>query len=153
MKLLVYLLIAELLFLAGVKTSIMIGKPIPSKKVVNATTTPTVINLSSEKLMSIVNDWRYSQGLQPYTRDNRLCVIAKDRVLNDPKLDAHEGLFRKYANYPYQLAENLGGAINEDLVLESWLNSRGHSEALHKPYEYSCIYCKGDYCSQIFSNF
>lgn len=116
------------------------------------TPTQVVIHLSAEKLTALVNEWRVSQGFQPYIKDERLCVIAQDRV--DDGEDNHQGFRDKYYSYPYVLSENMiFRAYENDKALESWLNSPSHRKALEKPYKYSCIATKDDVAVQIFSNF
>lgn len=114
---------------------------------------PTSASLSSKKLWSLIQDWRSSEKLQPYTEDQRLCKIAEDRVLNDFQLDNHEGLYKKYSNLPYVIQENLGLEPSEEKQLAGWLKSPSHAATLRMPYTHSCVYCNDNYCSQIFSNF
>lgn len=116
------------------------------------TPTPIPVELSSDKLWSLIQNWRLSAGFQIYTKDQRLCDIANDRV-DDPKLDHHQGFYDKYSNYPYVIQENLVTAPSEELALNSWIHSQAHLETLQKNYQYSCLATKGNYAVQIFSNF
>lgn len=125
------------------------------------TPTPTPHIFSEDKLWSLIQNWRTSQGLQPYIKDQRLCDIAKDRahdmVLLDNQ-DDHEGFYKKYSNYPSSLQENTEYTWDEKIGLDQWLNSPSHKQALEKQYAYSCLACESigrataQYCSQIFSN-
>ncbi len=124
------------------------------KTVPSVSPSPTPYIFSEDKLWSLIQDWRQSQGLSPYIKDQRLCAIAKDRVFNGPVLDSHAGLYCKYSSYPYVVQENLADYPNEKTMLVRWITSPfGHKETLEKPYIYSCVQCKNTYCSQIFSNF
>jgi uncharacterized protein YkwD len=139
------------IYLFSPKTSVV------EKQIIVSPTEP-IYPINAGKLLALENKWRITDdcqpgGCQPYTQDQRLCAIAKDRVLNDPILDHHEGLLRKYGSYPYVLSENLASADNENQMLEDWLGSEEHAKNLRKPYKYTCIYCSDRYCSQIFSSF
>jgi hypothetical protein len=123
---------------------------ITTKTVPTQVPAPTPIMLSDRALWSLIQEWRTSEGRNPYIEDQRLCVIADDRV-DDPY--THDGFYEKYNNYPYVLQENLSdGHPNEKSALTGWLDSPGHAETLRKPYKASCVRCLGDYCVQIFSN-
>lgn len=115
--------------------------------------TPTPINLDAEKLFEIIQSWRTSENLQPYVKDERLCEIARTRVTEDEPQDNHAGLYKRYRNLPYLISENTTIALNEQGALNLWLDSPPHAKALREKYQYSCVACKGNYCSQIFSNF
>lgn len=118
------------------------------------TITPTisVVSLSSDKLWSLIQKWRRSEGLQPYIEDQRLCEIATDRA-DDEDTD-HQGLYDKYSNNSYMIQENLAWNMpSEKETLTKWLNSPAHLETLKKPYIYSCLSTHNGYAVQIFSNF
>ncbi len=119
----------------------------------NAVPQPPPKPPSADKLFSLINEWRKSQGLTPYIKDNRLCAIAIDRA-DDKILDNHVGFMRKYdtAQYPYVMQENLVSVEKEPIMLKGWLNSPPHRAALEKPYLYSCVACDKQ-CVQIFSSF
>lgn len=109
--------------------------------------------LSAVKLWSLIQDWRVSQGLQPYIKDQRLCKIAEDRV--DDGVDFHKGFIEKYnnSNYPYAMQENQTGAASHEDALDRWLNSPPHRATLEKPYTHSCVAVQRDWAVQIFSSF
>lgn len=120
--------------------------------------TPSV-RISAEKLMSIVNDWRYSQGLQPYTKDARLCDLASERI-SEIQLDySHNGFLKREKNrafgfYYEKLGENLAqGYQSPDETLKAWLISPEHLENLSYNYKYSCLKCENTFCAQEFANF
>lgn len=115
----------------------------------NATNTPIVTN--SEKLMINVNNWRLSQGLQPYQSDNWLCDQATLRVYDVRNGISHEGLHLRYEG-KYDLSENLSEGYTEDEALTAWLNSPTHSEILHKNYTHACIRCIDNKCVNLFAN-
>lgn len=136
------------LFFLGV---VVVSQISPSSKAIEAPT-PISQSLSAEKLTALVNNWRVSQGLQPYAIDQQLCSIATDRV--DDGEDNHKGLYDKYSDYPYYISENmLFRGTSEEAVLQAWLNSPDHRKALEHPYQYSCIATNENVAVQIFSNF
>lgn len=145
------LIVAVIIFVAGF--GLLLNKNLPQTRKVIVDPTPRLVSLDPERLTKLINNWRISQGLQSYIRSEDLCKIAKDRVLNDAPLDDHKGLYEKYSNYPYVIQENLTSADTEGEALSNWGNSSPHLATLKKPYKYSCVYCKGNYCSQIFSSF
>lgn len=115
--------------------------------------TPTPADLDADKLLNLINEYRSTNGLKPFIKDERLCAIAKDRVENFPHLDNHEGLYKKYSSLPYVISENLVESPTEGGALAGWISSPPHKKAMLSPAKYTCVYCKGDYCSEIFSSF
>lgn len=108
--------------------------------------------LSSDKLWSLVQEWRHSEGLLPYTKDQRLCNIARDRIKAGD--DDHGGFYAQFSSSPYELSENsVWHTTDEAGALKSWLKSPRHHEALLRPYKYSCLVTDGNNALQIFSNF
>lgn len=132
------------------------AKPTPvtsstPKPTVTPLPSPTPVNLNSEKVWDLVQEWRKSEGRSEYTRDERLCKIAEDRT-HDPD-DNHKTFVEKYSDYPSPIQENaIYYANSEEQAFNSWLNSSPHLATLKKPWEYSCIKCSGTTCIQIFSN-
>lgn len=150
------LLIGMLLFVAGYFDGL---SQIPQQaKSFPKPISPTPILVDSQKLTILINAWRSSQSLPSYIQEDDLCTIAQDRVLNDPPLDDHQNFYKKYGDYPSSLQENLTSVTEitsgspENTALDNWLSSPPHKATLERPYKYSCVYCKDDYCSQIFSN-
>lgn len=122
---------------------------ITAKTVPSVTPTP-IIKLSEDVLFGLINEWKYKEDGYTYSKHEDLCEIANDRV-DDPY--THQGFIDKYWNYPYELSENLSkDHLSEQSVLNGWLNSKRHREALERSYTYSCVRCEGNYCVQIFSN-
>lgn len=121
--------------------------PITSSSNVNSYT-----GLDSNVLWSLVQNWRSSQGLQPYIKDQRLCAIAEDRVSTSPH--DHTGLYQKYGNYPYVIQENIVWSYpTEQASLNGWIGSPAHHATLIAPYADSCIACLQQECIEIFSSF
>jgi uncharacterized protein YkwD len=125
-------------------------KPTP----VSAVTPTKQAELNADKLWSLIQEWRESEGLQPYIKDQRLCEIAKDRA--DDNIDYHKGFMEKYdtPEYPFVMQENsVWGYSSEEYSLNGWLNSPPHRETLEKPYTHSCVATYKNNAIQIFSNF
>jgi uncharacterized protein YkwD len=150
-----YLLLAPLLALV-----LWLAFNAPSNIKAPVIPTPTLqpTSLNKDKLWSLIQDWRKSQGLPPYIEDQKLCEIARDRVKAGN--DDHQGLISKmevnYYHLPQNqiIAENYNiGATTEDATLRYWLNSPSHLEALKHPYRFSCLATREFEALQIFSNF
>lgn len=115
--------------------------------------------LNAKFLTLLINEWRIGQKLKPYVTDDRLCSLSNDRVLKDERFDNHKGqkgrVYDPYYAIPkgVTISENIGISTSEYLLLQSWLASPTHAEALRHDYKYSCVACSGDYCVQEFSNF
>lgn len=148
-------LILLLFFLSVYSVGSFIGSNYAYKPTPVTAVTPTKpVELKADKLWSLIQDWRESQGLQPYIEDQRLCKIAEDRV--DDKDYSHEQFMVKYdtSEYPYAMQENLvWNAMQESDALEWWLNSPPHRATLEKPYTHSCLATDKNYAVQIFSSF
>lgn len=117
--------------------------------------TVTPIFLNSDKEWLLIQNWRKSQNLREYMKDERLCKIANDRAIETNSLgqtDNHAGLIERYSNYPYVISENVTGSTSEEGILNNWLDSVPHAKALKTNYNYSCVKCDGIWCVQIFSN-
>lgn len=114
------------------------------------------IELDSEKLWNLVNEYRLSKNLPAFIKHQDLCKIAQERApeikneINDP----HSGFLTRYKNYPYRISENgETSAIDEQDALGGWIKSAPHHQALLADWQYSCIACSDHHCVQIFSNF
>lgn len=157
MKIIAWLIVLTCLGIISYSLSLITQpKVVPLAITVSPTAEPTPTkepSINADKLLEVVNEWRVSENRQPFVKDERLCAIAQDRVLNDPPMDNHAGLYKKYSNLPYAVGENLGKTFPEEVMLSHWLFSPGHAAALRKPWTYTCIACNGIYCSQIFSSF
>ena len=115
------------------------------------------VKLNEEKLWNIVNAWREENNLRPYTKNDRLCDIAKirsnDPLINEKLLDDHKGFIERYKNYPSVIGENMAKDWkNEQSTLKAWIDSPTHLKNLQESFSYSCIKTKGDLVIQIFSS-
>lgn len=142
-------LLAIFLLIGTLLNNHLIAKKSNSQSLPVPTFTP-IQKPNAEVLFTLINEWRKSEGLNIYIKDERLCKIAVDR--SDDGFDQHKGLFEKYSQYPFVISENIVGLANEETMLESWLESKSHRAALEKSYIYSCVACNTT-CIQIFSSF
>lgn len=120
--------------------------------------TPTPVELNADKLWNLVNEHRQKLGLKPFIKDQRLCDIAKKRVLEVPKDEAdgipHEGFIKNYHQGPYSLSENVNvHYTTEEDSLNGWIHSPPHRKALEGSWIYSCIATNNDIAVEIFSSF
>lgn len=116
----------------------------------------TPIFLNSDKEWALIQNWRKSQNLKEYIKDERLCNIANERAIETNSMgqtDNHAGLINRYSDSTYRISENVTGSTSEEGVLNNWLSSTAHTNALKSNYNYSCVKCSGIWCVQIFSNF
>lgn len=148
-----------LLYLVGLTTKEMYGDRGESLTYYGPTPSPQESLISAEKLMSTVNDWRYSQGLQIYKNDERLCELANARAVESQLDFSHKAFYKRVdsssVGFGYKdLAENLiSGYNDENKALNIWLSSPTHLKNLKYNYSHSCIGCDNNYCVQIFANF
>jgi len=127
--------------------AVAVPTPTPKSNPYNPIAPP----LSAEKLTALVNEWRVSQGFQPYVKSETLCEIAQKRIKVGK--DNHAGFYRDYSNYPSVISENsIWNAFDENDALNGWLHSPVHLENLKKFYKYSCTVTDGRNALQIFSN-
>lgn len=124
------------------------------------TQTPIIHNLDSDKLWSLVQSWRQSQGLKPYTEDQKLCPIAQIRAQEIQTDFSHNQFHRRFDNSSFAISENLirkyapaYTITDEQDGLRAWLESPSHLDNLKKPYLFSCLRCINNFCAQEFSNF
>lgn len=133
------------------------AKPKPLVESQSNTPTPTPFSgLDSDKLWSLVQNWRIKNNLQPYTKDQRLCDIANKRLAEIPNDWSHNGFYKYIYNYPKNtyFGENLArGYTVEDTTLQDWLFSPEHRKNLNYNFRYSCIETQGTYAVQEFANF
>lgn len=117
---------------------------------------PTPINLSSDKLSQLVNDWRAQNGYQPYIKSDFDCNFALERIPEIEQNFSHNGFHLRIKEAPVgaTLGENLAmGYESEQITLTAWLNSPEHLANLKAPYDHSCIQTDGAYAVEIFSYF
>jgi uncharacterized protein YkwD len=116
---------------------------------------PTSVPFSSEKLMTLINKWRVSQGLQPYTESTTTCTVAKIRLQETQENWSHDGFVEAHNKYAPQsyMSENLSrDSSSEQITLQDWILSPSHFDNLKKDYPHSCLKCENGFCVDIFSN-
>lgn len=117
------------------------------------------VDIDEDKLWDDVQNWRVSNNLTKFTTDDRLCDIADLRATElsaKGTIDNHVGFVEKYKNNEYVLSENLSQTTNtnaEESILNGWLSSTSHRNALSGDWIYSCIKTEGNIAVQIFSSF
>lgn len=153
---LVIVLSVSLGYLAGWNAGLK-ASPVSKPYAVNNLSTA---HLNSDKLWSLIEEWRTKEGLPAYIKDQRICDIANNRILEvdkEIKENApHKGFVDAVKDFPIRggsFSENIVGAGSEEEALDKWLRSASHSAALRKSYTYSCISTKGPYAIQEFANF
>lgn len=122
-----------------------------------------LVRLDSEKMWTIASEWRKSEGLKPWIKDDKLCQFANDRVNELQTSFDHQGFKNKFDWMNDQfgkdkiISENIGGAFTEKAMLyggyfikKGWLESPDHAKALRDDFTYSCIACKNNFCVQLF---
>ena len=156
MKKLVFCFVVILFMLISFSGGYML-KALPSEKVISANIV-TKPDLSSDKIWSLVQDWRSKNNLPVYTKNQKLCDMASIRV-QDIRTDWSHSQFVPRVNFffgnnIYNIAENLAEHhINEEAILNAWLGSPTHADNLKSNYKYSCIVESENYVVQLFGNF
>jgi uncharacterized protein YkwD len=111
--------------------------------------------LDSDKIFDLVNQYRESQGLTPFERDDKVCELAQVRSTEIPAEIAaktlHSGLYNR--NLPYWIFENAKYGSNEEGTVAWWLASPLHHKSIVADYKFSCVKCTGSYCSELFTSF
>lgn len=120
--------------------------------------------LDQDVLWRIVQEWRVSEGYEPYMVSDDLCRIANERLgalyydFSHTGFITNTDVFRstKYGGFT-TLGENLiMGFPTEETCLNSWLASPKHRENLIMNYSHSCIRCgvhdERNYCIQVFGS-
>lgn len=119
----------------------------------------TTVELSNdsvvEKIFIMINEHRQSLGLPAFEKEERLCQLAISR---GPELAGevasgifHKGLYDR--NLPYWITENMAYYGNAEQDMNFWLHSAIHKSAIEGEYKYSCGYCQGNACIELFTNF
>ncbi|RJQ26502.1 hypothetical protein C4577_03290 [Candidatus Parcubacteria bacterium] len=113
-------------------------------------------NLDSNTLFDLVNDYRAKLSLKKFVKNDNLCEVAKSRehemyreIFVTGRL--HSGLYNR--NLPYWVFENLIYEFSEQKALNWWLNSYIHKKTIENDYKYSCVYCRGLVCTQLFTSY
>lgn len=145
------------LFTLVVPLDTLFVKPAQSNNVV--VSTPAPIALNSDKLWETVNNWRTSQNLPVYVKNEQLCIIADERVAYIQNDWSHNefvenlSAYKNISGYKY-LGENLSkNNFPETAALDAWLDSPGHLENLTLPFTHSCIATDGIFAVQIFGSY
>lgn len=151
--------VGSYLFLVSKKSAYVAVAPTPTAYITPTNfPTPTPVNLSSDKLFQLVNDWRVQNGYQPYLLNESLCIVARERIPEIKIKWSHEGLFNHLSEFNYvHYGENLGKgyryANDESRILKDWVNSPEHYENLILPFTDSCIESNDGYVVQLFADF
>ncbi len=147
---LVTLLLLWILFESFIRIQSQISKP---HTVPTVTETPFV-PLSSDRLWTLINEYRVEKGLSPFIKDQRLCKISDSRVVDILEDYSHDKLYSddKYTR-DYAYSENIDISWTEEESVRDWSDSPSHRKALEGSWIYSCISTKQKSTVQIFSSF
>jgi len=111
--------------------------------------------LNADKLFSMVQNYRTSNNLPPFQKDDRACNVAEARAPQvEEEIDdghMHSGL--KAMNLPYWNTENIITMRTEEEAFNWWINDPIHHDAIVGDYKYSCLACSGNACAEEFTNF
>lgn len=113
-------------------------------------------SLDAEKLFRLINEHRSTKNLTPLEKHDYLCNVAKNRA---PQLydeifitkNVHAGFYEM--NLPYWITENMAHYDSEDIIMQWWLNSTIHRNAIEGNHRYTCGACHGKSCVQLFTSF
>lgn len=123
------------------------------KQIVASPVVETIHEIDSNKLQSLVNQWRKTNDYPQYIKSPGLCNYARER-LEEIKTDwSHDQFMSDSCNKtPFNYCgENLSrGYLYEEQTLQAWLDSPTHRENIEKDFVYMCVECKDGYCSQQF---
>lgn len=126
--------------------------------------TPTILvpshkniepRLNALYLFNLVNAYRKKVKLAEFKPNDELCQIAVSRL---PELAAeiyggrgmHSGFQKREISKT--ATENLISFHTEEEALNWWLNSFVHRSAIEGDYKYSCVACKDNNCTELFTN-
>lgn len=106
-----------------------------------------------------INKHRVSIGLSALFHDDALCVFAQERADRMVDIDwvstPHPYLEEDHKNSTVSgryISENVGAGLNEDVVIEGWLNSKGHRSAVEDiSHTATCVATNKTLIVQIFS--
>lgn len=122
-----------------------------------ATIEPEPIIIEKAELTTIVNEWAMKEKGYTYKELPELCDVAALRLNQIQRDFSHKGFEESYLQFykiikAYRMGENLSKNImNEEMVLEAWLNSPLHREVLDDSYTHMCIETDGNYVVQLFA--
>jgi uncharacterized protein YkwD len=127
--------------------------PAPVNPVTTVSSNPGGLN--ADVLFSLVNNYRTSQGLPAFQKDDRSCSLAASRA---PEINGeiasgtmHSGL--RARALPYWNTENIISMNSEAAAFNWWINDKIHHDAIVGNYTYSCVACSGNACAEEFTNF
>lgn len=111
--------------------------------------------INQEVLWNLAQDWRKSQNLPIYSKDQRLCDIAEKRFMEVIVKFGHLSTEEMFNRCPdcVGIGENLATGKNENEVFNGWLTSPTHLAVLKDKFTHSCIYSHGNTAVQIFGAF
>jgi len=130
---------------------VMQGRAAINSNYISSQVTPTPIILSANILMEKVNAYRESMGLSTLKKSDRLCDIAKIRIVEVQENWSHEGFYAERFCKECTIGENLAKEyISEQSTLSNWIKSPSHREQMVTPYTHACVVTDKDYAVQIF---
>ncbi len=131
------------------------GDPTEAMPTIVIPTLVPVRTIDNHVLWKLVNRWRASEGMAPYTFDEQLCFFAEKRLKRVQRHFTHDGFATIITDVPtyHDYAENLAqGWTREEDILDAWLSSARHERNLRWPYTHACIVTDGDNVVHIFAN-
>lgn len=113
-------------------------------------------SLNADLILQLINIHRKTKNLTPFVKDTELCSLAQSRA---PELyneiyvtgKVHEGFYKR--NLPYWITENMASYPTENAIVNWWLGSTIHRNAIEGNYKYSCGACDGSSCTQLFTSY
>ena len=135
-----------------VKTEAVAFEPTPE---VTVEPTPQPLNLDTEKIFSLVNEYRAKLALPGFEKNEEVCQLAQTRsteiVAEIQNGTLHSGLYNR--PLAYWIWENAKYGSDEAGTVAWWLSSPVHHQSIVGDYKYSCVACTGSYCSELFTSF
>lgn len=127
----------------------------PTPTILPAHSLKTGPRLNALYLFNLVNAYRKKVKLTEFKPNEQLCQIAVSRL---PELAAeiyggrgmHSGFQKREISKT--ATENLISFHTEEEALNWWLNSYVHRNAIEGDYKYSCVACKDNNCTELFTN-
>ncbi|MBI3620336.1 glycosyltransferase family 2 protein [Candidatus Roizmanbacteria bacterium] len=108
----------------------------------------------SYRVSRIVDVWRSSKNLKPYTIDQSLCDIALHRLNNFRKNDLFQLLYLRDDDLKGDTYDAISPRLTTpQQVLDYWLGQKNFFERLKTNFKFSCIKCTDLNCVQVVGNF
>lgn len=137
------------------QSAVIISSPKTPVTPLTVQTEPVAVNLDSDKIFDLINQYRATLGLTPFERENSICELAQVRSIELASELAngsiHSGLYNR--NLPYWIWENAKVGSSEEETVSWWIGSPIHRESILGDYKFSCIKCTGSNCTQLFTSF